>query len=122
MLKDSLYKIILSEHQDGIITAILELDKEHAIFSGHFPGRPVLPGACMLQMVKEVLETELDIPLRLAKAAQVKFLELTDPRVNNVVELTINYEHSVDKTMNVSAVLAVKAVICFKFQGNFITI
>ncbi|MEJ0079486.1 MAG: hypothetical protein WDM78_00620 [Puia sp.] len=28
---------------------------DQAIFSGHFPGQPVLPGVCMMEMVAEVL-------------------------------------------------------------------
>ena len=120
MLKDSLYTILLSDHRGGIITATLELDKEHAIFNGHFPGRPVLPGACMLQMVKEVLETELGRSFMLTKAVQMKFLELIDPRVNNVVELMINYTNTTDHIINASATLSTMTATCFKFRGDLI--
>ena len=122
MLKDSLYKILSAEHREGMITAILELDKDNSIFAGHFPGRPVLPGACMLQMVREILETELGRFLRLKKAGQMKFLELTDPRVNHIVELTISYTNAADDTIDVSATLTAKTITCFKFRGNFIAV
>jgi len=120
MLKDTLYKILLSDHGDGIITATLELDIDNVIFAGHFPAQPVLPGACMLQMVKDVLESTLDKSLMLKQARQIKFLELIDPRINSILELTINYMNADDNTINVSATLNAKTAICFKFTGNFI--
>src|ERR1039457_4298316 len=120
MLKEALFKIKLSEHREGIITATLELNKKNEIFTGHFPGEPVLPGACMLQMVKEVLESTLNKPFRLKKADQIKFLNLIDPRINNMIQLTITYRSSDDNSVTVTASLTVQKQIYFKFRGTFI--
>ena len=79
MLKDSLYKIITLNQVDGTIEAVLEIDKANKIFEGHFPGQPILPGACMLQMVKEILEFALNLNIRLKKAGQMKFIAMIDP-------------------------------------------
>ena len=38
---------------NGLARAILRINWGHPIFEGHFPGRPVVPGACLLQIVKE---------------------------------------------------------------------
>ena len=56
MLKDSLYRILNISGENNAIEAIIELDEHHDIFKGHFPGQPVLPGVCMLQITKEILE------------------------------------------------------------------
>ncbi|HYM93874.1 MAG TPA: 3-hydroxyacyl-ACP dehydratase [Chitinophagaceae bacterium] len=120
MLKDTLFNIILSDHQEGIINATLELNKRNKIFKGHFPGEPVLPGACMLQMVKEVLETTLNIPLRLKKADQIKFLGLIDPGINNILKLDITYRSADDNNVSVTASFTAQKEICFKFRGTFI--
>lgn len=120
MLKNDLYKIILSEHKDCIINTTLELNKNSEIFIGHFPGQPVLPGACMLQMVKEILERTLKIPVRLKKADQVKFLGLINPGINNMLQMNITYKSTDDNNLNITANLTDHKDICFKFRGSFI--
>jgi 3-hydroxyacyl-[acyl-carrier-protein] dehydratase len=120
MQKNDLYKIILSQHKDCIINTTLELDKNSEIFTGHFPGQPVLPGACILQMVKEILERTLKIPLRLKKADQMKFLVLIDPRVHHTLQLMITYQSTNDNNLNIIASLTADKSICYKFKGSFI--
>ncbi len=34
--------------------ALLTVNARHRIFDGHFPGQPVVPGVCLMQMVQEV--------------------------------------------------------------------
>jgi len=64
---DGLFKISKLEHQEGVISAVLDINKDCDIFNGHFPGHPVVPGACMLQIVKEVLEKALETSLTVKK-------------------------------------------------------
>jgi 3-hydroxyacyl-[acyl-carrier-protein] dehydratase len=122
MLKDSLYKIISLTHREDAIAVMLEINKDHEIFTGHFPGHPVLPGACMLQILKEVLESGLDRSLRLKKADSMKFLSLTDPMANSILELNLSYSLVGDKTIAVVANLGAQNDICFKFKGSFIAV
>jgi len=122
MLKDALFKIILLDRQDNIIKATLEINKDNEIFIGHFPGQPVLPGACMLQIVKEVLESTLNIPFRLKKADHIKFLILIDPRSNNILQLTLSYSSTDNNNVYVIANLIAQKDICFKFRGSFIAL
>ncbi|MGZ3755813.1 MAG: hypothetical protein ACXVAY_17810 [Mucilaginibacter sp.] len=119
MLKNSLFKVVSVIDGDGIITAAVDLDENNAIFSGHFPGRPVLPGACMVQLVKEVLEETLGKSIRLQKADNLKFLSLIDPHQNNHLALTINYIHE-NESIKVTATLTAAEVVCFKLQGSFV--
>ena len=35
------------------------LNPKHPIFDGHFPESPVVPGVCMIQMIKEILSVIL---------------------------------------------------------------
>ena len=117
MLKDALFKIIQSDHQKGIITATLEIDKNNEIFAGHFPGQPVLPGACMLQMVKEVLESTLNITIRLKKAEQIRFPALINPGIDNILQLTIRY--TAEEEIRATGSLTALHEICFKFKATF---
>jgi 3-hydroxyacyl-[acyl-carrier-protein] dehydratase len=116
---DSLFKISKLEQQDGIISAMLDINKACHIFNGHFPGHSVVPGACMLQIVKEVLEKGLNTPLLLKKADHLKFMVMIDPWNTSFVQLNIAYKFVEDGGINVIAKLVNGDVVCFKFQGRF---
>ena len=117
---NALFKISKLGHNDGHISAELDINKDCDIFTGHFPGQPVVPGACMLQIVKEVLEAALDTSLRLTKADYLKFMAMIDPENTRLVDLDIAYEYIDDADINVTAKLMNGEVVCFKFQGRFV--
>lgn len=91
MLQDALYRIDHWEATEGRVKALLMLDEAHPIFEGHFPGQPVLPGVCQVQIIKELLETALARKLFLAEAAQCKFLQMADPGRTPILEVRIDY-------------------------------
>jgi 3-hydroxyacyl-[acyl-carrier-protein] dehydratase len=105
-------------HDGGSITTILSVNKDSEIFNGHFPGRPVVPGACMLQVVKDVLETALNKTLQLKKAGQLKFISMIDPNEAQAVQLDIAY--TFEEEIKVTAKLTSSGAACFKFQGVFL--
>jgi 3-hydroxyacyl-[acyl-carrier-protein] dehydratase len=118
MLKDSLYKLSALNLQPGIIEAELDLDPACVIFNGHFPGQPILPGACILQMLKEVLENGTGLVIFLKKSTSIKFMAMVDPALSKSLKLTISYS-KVDEEIKVSANMFWKDTVCFKFQGVF---
>jgi len=118
MLKDHFYEITSTVHQENTILVTLRLNGEHEIFKGHFPGQPVVPGACILQMVKEILSAELKMDYHLKKADNLKFIAPVDPRVTDDLQLKITYKH-LDSGLQVNAVMSANEVVCFKMQGVF---
>ncbi|MDB5122903.1 MAG: FabA-like domain protein [Mucilaginibacter sp.] len=116
-----IFTITKIEHQNTSVRARLDINKDSEIFRGHFPGQPVVPGACMLQIVKDVLETALNIQLQLKKAGHLKFVSMIDPRVAREVQMEIDYKLS-EEEIAVIASLICDAVVCFKFQGRFIAL
>ncbi|MDB5131885.1 MAG: FabA-like domain protein [Mucilaginibacter sp.] len=114
-----IFAITKIEHQNNSVHAALDVNKDSEIFKGHFPGQPVVPGACMLQVVKDVLETALNIQLQLKKAGHLKFVSMIDPRVAREVQMEISYKLG-EEEIAITASLACDGVVCFKLQGNFI--
>lgn len=122
MLKDALYKIISIAHGENTIEAILEINKNNEIFTGHFPGQPVFPGACTLQILKEVLESSLNKTIRLIRADQIKFLALIEPGKSNILQFKLSYKLTDNNNITVHANLTAKNEVCFKFKGLFIAL
>ncbi|MGK6343097.1 3-hydroxyacyl-ACP dehydratase [Chryseobacterium sp. DT-3] len=65
--------------ENGSFTAYIHLNKDHDIFKGHFPGNPVTPGVCMMQIVKELTEEFTGSKLFLKTASNVKFMAIINP-------------------------------------------
>jgi len=93
MLKGNFYTVVNSSGTTpGCRKSVLLIHKEHAIFSGHFPGLPIVPGVCMMQIVKEQLEDEVQRTLHLVSSANIKFLSLINPQTHPQIEVKVDYQ------------------------------
>lgn len=108
------------EQTDNRITINVDINQHSEIFKGHFPGQPVVPGACMLQLVKDGLETALEKSVMLKKADQVKFISMLTPGDEQEISLTIDHKPIDENTIMVTAGLTSNGATCFKLRGSFI--
>ncbi len=118
---NDLFSIDKIAHREGFVSATININANSEILKGHFPDHPVVPGACMLQIVKEALENALKKTLRLRKADQLKFMSIIDPTNIPAVQLEISYKEMEDGDISSTAKLCNPETIFFKFQGSFIT-
>ena len=66
--------------QEGHYAFRVRLDASHPVYRGHFPGHPVLPGVCTLQLVRECLNRGTGRRFRYAAIRECKFLGMVVPR------------------------------------------
>lgn len=93
MLKNDLYTInSLEEEAENQYTVKIVLDKDHNIFKGHFPEKPILPGVCQIEIIAELLEEIFGVAFMLKSSSQVKFQALVDPTENVALNLSIKIE------------------------------
>ena len=76
LLEKNFYTVQSFTNEEGIAKASISINAAHEIFKGHFPGQPVVPGVCMTQIVKELLEKAITKETRLLKADHLKFLSV----------------------------------------------
>ncbi|MEO6546748.1 MAG: 3-hydroxyacyl-ACP dehydratase [Ferruginibacter sp.] len=119
MLSGDFCYITSLEQESGKIDAALELNAGHRIFKGHFPDQPVVPGVCMIQMVKELLNAAFSKKANLVSAGQIKFLSVIDPTENNRIAAEIKYIIMEDQTCKISASLVNGSVTYFKMNAIF---
>jgi 3-hydroxyacyl-[acyl-carrier-protein] dehydratase len=102
------------------IWAELRINANHKIFEGHFPNQPVVPGVCMMQMIKEILEQVIGKETNLVQAADMKFLAVINPLENNLIHASIKYSTDENSAVNVVASLFKDELVHFKFKGQFV--
>ena len=116
MLINDFYTTLDMQHGDNQYSCRIIFNAGHAIFSGHFPGQPVVPGVCMMEIVKELLQQKLCKSLVLRNAGNIKFLQLISPDVQPIIN--INWKES-DDGYKVTAFFTNDAAILFKLDGNY---
>ena len=119
MLEGHFYTVKSPLLQEDSIQAVLEINPAHEIFKGHFPGQPVVPGVCMMQIVKELLQKSTGRSLRLLHGQDLKFLSVIDPQKNNTVHAEANCSVLATGDINVTARLFLNEITFFKFKGVF---
>lgn len=105
--------------ENGHYIAQINLNKDHDIFKGHFPGNPVTPGVCMMQIVKELTEEFTGKKLFLKTASNVKFMAIINPF--ETPELTLQLDISengeevkVKNTTSFGETIALKMSVNYK--------
>ncbi len=91
----------------------------HPIYDGHFPGQPVVPGVCQVQMVQELTSMALDMPLRLVASDNIKFMSMIDPGTNPELDFSLTIRKREDGPWSVSASIRSEASVFLKFSGKF---
>lgn len=120
MLQETFYKIISEEQREDTHIVHAELNKNHAIYEGHFPDNPVVPGVCQTQIIKEVLETIAGMKLRMTLAAEIKYLAVINPRVDPDLVIELKIKRTDDNSFSVNSTIGGGDKIFLKFRGTFV--
>lgn len=83
-LRNSLYHIIAQDEQSFTI----RFDAAHQVFAGHFPGQPIVPGACLIQIAEELASIQAGRTVHFTSLKNLKFRQPVTP--DNEVTVTIN--------------------------------
>lgn len=98
MLLDNFYTIDTTTTTDADSWSVaLTLNSEHALYQGHFPGHPVVPGVCTLQLIKECAEGICGHSLQYTQIGSCKFLSAIDPTQTNKLELSLTLKETEKK-------------------------
>lgn len=116
---NNFYELKSYESESKVFRAKITLNKDHEIFKGHFPGNPVTPGVCMMQIVKDLAEEFTGSKLFLKTASNVKFMAIINPfeTPDLVMDLDINEteeEIKVKNTTSFGETIALKLSVTYK--------
>lgn len=88
LLRNSLYNIVESQtsKEDAIFS--IRFDDSHPIFAGHFPGNPIVPGACLVQIAEELLSIQLAQTIHFKSISHLKFHKPITPEMEIAFKLS----------------------------------
>lgn len=91
MLLKDFYKVISLENTaDQKYLAVISINENHDVFKGHFPGNPIMPGVCMMQIIKELSEGITNSTLMMQSLSNVKFMALINPFITPELRLELD--------------------------------
>ena len=115
-LLNDFFFILQQERAYNSVHTKITINANHKIFEGHFPGIPVVPGVCMVQIVLEIMEAVIEKPMRLITADTIKFLAVMNPKENKDYDVTITYKTEPEKFL-VDVNIVSGEEIFFKLKG-----
>ena len=103
MLLIDFYQTDHTTQSDSGTTFHIRLNPNHFIYKGHFPGQPVLPGVCTLQIIKECAQQLVNKNLQYKRIILCKFLRFIDPVQNPEITLTVSLDEKDEGMFQLSA-------------------
>lgn len=102
MILQDFYKILSEEKiSDSKYIVTILVNEKHEVFKGHFPGNPIMPGVCMIQIIKELTESITKSSLMIQSLANVKFMALINPEVTPELRLEFDVTTTEDGLVKV---------------------
>lgn len=84
------------KQEDGATLFQISLRPDCSVYEGHFPGEPISPGVCNIQMIKECAEQVAGKSLLLNNLQQCRLTTLVTPIQHSQVEVMIRLEEKGD--------------------------
>ena len=120
-LKDDFFRVTGTNKTATGADYTVELNPEHFIYQAHFPGNPVTPGVCIIQIVKELTEELLQAPLFLKIVKNAKFTQVINPLQNREVIFAVSVSQENEGDCRVNACVESNGVSFAKLSIFFAT-
>ncbi len=115
---DQFYTITKIESQTNTACIEVALNPAHAVYNGHFPGMPVVPGVCTLMMVKSCFERWKGKRFVFRLLNSCKFLTAIRPEQNRLLTIKLEEQERPDGLWGMSAQIYAGDQLVFKLKAN----
>ena len=118
MLIKNLYQVKDLVTDKDRTTIRITINKGHEIFKGHFPGNPVMPGVCMIQIIKELTEEVVGKTLFLSVSSNIKFMAIINPEIHPDLTLILDISRS-ENEVKVRNITSFGETMALKLNATF---
>lgn len=96
-LQPSIFDIVSLSKKEHTIYAKAKILADSDIYKAHFPGNPITPGVCQLQLVKDCVKTAYQTNNLTFKSSKfVKFVNILKPTEHQEIDIEISINEQND--------------------------
>ena len=118
-LENNYFKLLHTQRQDdAMVTFHVALLPDCDVYRGHFPGNPVCPGVCCMQMIRECAETFLGKSLHQPTVSQCRFVTLMTPAACPEVDIKMEILAATGSAFTVKATVSDSDNIYMEYKGE----
>lgn len=96
----------------------LSFDPTHPIYKAHFPGNPITPGVCLMQIVGDLSSEIVGRKLQMVGARNVKFLSVLNPVATPLATCKLKVEQLANQ-FEVHAVIEAQNRVIAKIVASY---
>lgn len=120
MVLQDFYKVLSEEKTgDAKYNIRILVNANHEVFKGHFPGNPIMPGVCMIQIIKELTESITKSSLMIRTLTNVKFMALINPETNPELRLELDITVTEDDLVKVKNTTYFNDTVALKLSNAY---
>lgn len=120
MFKDQFYRILSRSSQEDTEVFSIEINKDHSIFKGHFPGNPVTPGVAQMEIIKELLGEVRGTKMSMTTMSNCKFLAILNPESDAQVDVQLKITQGESEEWKVNATILNAANTYLKMSAAYL--
>jgi 3-hydroxyacyl-[acyl-carrier-protein] dehydratase len=117
MLANNFYTVHELNLEGNQASAQIELQAQHPIFGGHFPGEAVVPGVTMIRICEELLSLALKKQYRIKESKTIKFLSVINPELDSILKVYFQLKQDAEQILADFSFVKPDGVICFKMNA-----
>ena len=114
MLKDTFFSIKDSVDVENGRNYRIALNDAHPIFQAHFAGNPIIPGACVMQLIKELATNYFKRHFFAGTVKNMKFLQVINPLESPEISVKLVFTQLETGRISVASELSDKGKIFSK--------
>lgn len=120
ILEGNYYKIDTMRTEEGAACFGLRLLPECTVYRGHFPGSPVCPGACNIELLRECFGKWMGRRYFIASIKQCRMLAVLTPDIDETLELRLTLASETAEGYTLAATLSAGGKIYLEFKGELV--
>ena len=108
----------MKDTADGF-EAVVRCNPSHPVYQVHFPGNPITPGACLLQLAGDLMRQKTGRPLYLKSSKNIKFLSILTPEQGKEVRFVFSHLVESETECRVQVVITDEQTVFSKMSLTF---